>query len=101
MSIKRLKEDEFLARVIYLWEQFHTRPEMQGITFEEFKKECFEEFNKQNKLNDKELEIYRKNNYNNIIKETDKLLTKDEKKKLEEQDKQMVSQQEIDLMGKR
>lgn len=101
MSIKRLKEDEFLARVIYLWEQFHIRPEMQGITFEEFKKECFEEFNKQNKLNDKELEIYRKNNYNNIIKETDKLLTKDEKKKLEEQDKNMVSQQEIDLMGKR
>ena len=101
MSIKRLKEDEFLARVIYLWEQFHTRPEMQGVDFESFKKECFEEFNKQNKLNDKELEIYRKNNYNNIIKETDKLLTKDEKKKLEEQDKNMVSQQEIDLMGKR
>lgn len=101
MSIKRLNEEEFLARVIYLWEQFHTRPEMQGITFEEFKKECFEEFNKQKNLTDKELEKYRKNNYNNIIKETNKLLTKDEKKKLEEQDKQMVSQQEIDLMGKR
>lgn len=101
MSIKRLNEEEFLARVIYLWEQFHIRPEMQGITFEEFKKECFEEFNKQKNLTDKELAIYRKNNYNNIIKETDKLLTKDEKKKLEEQDKQMVSQQEIDLMGKR
>lgn len=101
MSIKRLNEEEFLARVIYLWEQFHIRPEMQGITFEEFKKECFEEFNKQKNLTDKELEKYRKNNYNNIIKETNKLLTKDEKKKLEEQDKQMVSQQEIDLMGKR
>ena len=99
--IKRLTEEQFLARVIYLWEQFHIRPEMQGITFEEFKKECFEEFNKQKNLTDKELAIYRKNNYNNIIKETNKLLTKDEKKKLEEQDKQMVSQQEIDLMGKR
>lgn len=99
--VKRLNEEQFLARVIYLWEQFHTRPEMQGVDFETFKKECFEEYNKQNKLNDKELENYRKNNYNNIIKETDKLLTKDEKKKLEEQDKNMVSQQEIDLMGKR
>ena len=99
--VKRLNDEEFLARVIYLWEQFHTRPEMQGTTFEDFKKECFEEFNKQNKLNDKELEKYRKDNYNNIIKETNKLLTKDEIKKFEEQDKNMVSQQEIDLMGKR
>lgn len=98
---KRLTEEQFLARVIYLWEQFHTRPEMQGITFEKFKEECFEEFNKQKNLTDKELENYRKNNYNNIIKEADKLLTKDEKKKLEEQDRNMVSQQEIDLMGKR
>lgn len=101
MNIKRLTEDEFLARVLYLWEQFHTRPEMQGVNFEDFKKECIEEYNKQNKLNDKELENYRKTNYNNIIKESNKLLTKDEIKKFEEEDKQMVSQQEIDLMGKR
>lgn len=101
MNIKRLTEDEFLARVLYLWEQFHTRPEMQGITFESFRQECLEEFKKQNELNDKELDNYRKNNYNNIIKETDKLLTKDEKRKLEQEDANMVSQQEIDLMRKR
>lgn len=99
--VKRFSEDEYLARVFQLWKQFHTRPEMQGITFESFKQECLEEFKKQNQLNDEELENYRKNNYNNIIKEVDKLLTKDEKKKLEEQDSIMVSQQEIDLMGKR
>lgn len=101
MVVKRLSEDEFLARVVHLWEQFHIRPEMQGISFEDFRKECLEEFYKQNKLSDEELENYRKNNYNNMIKEADKLLTKDEKKKFEKQDRNMVSQQEIDLMGKR
>lgn len=101
MKVKRLTESEFLERVIFLWEQFHTRPEMEGVNFEDFKKECFEEYKKQNKLNDKELEIYRKNNYNNIINETKKLLTKDEIKKLENEDRQMVSQQEIDLARKR
>ena len=99
--VKRLTEEQLLERVTYLWETFHIRPEMQGVSFEEFKKECLEEFYKQNKLSDEELEKYRKNNYNNIIKEVDKLLTKDEKKKLEEKDKNMVSQQEIDLMRKR
>lgn len=101
MNIKRLTEDEFLARVLYLWEQFHTRPEMQGITFEDFRKECLEEFYKQNKLNDEQLKEYRNKNYKNIIQQADKLLTKDEKQKLEEEDAKMVSQQEIDLMGKR
>ena len=101
MNIKRLTEDEFLARVLYLWEQFHTRPEMQGITFEDFRKECLEEFYKQNKLNDKQLKEYRNKNYKDIIQQADKLLTKDEKQKLEEEDAKMVSQQEIDLMGKR
>ena len=73
--VKRLTEEQLLERVTYLWETFHTRPEMQGVSFEEFKKECLEEFKKQNKLNDEELEKYRKNNYNNIIKEVNKLLT--------------------------
>lgn len=91
MKVKRLSEDEFFQRVNRLWEQFHYRPELQGISFEDFKKECFEEFKKQNKMSDKELEFYRNNNYKDIINQTDKLLTKEEKKKLNEQDMRTVT----------
>ena len=92
--IKRLTEKEFFERVNMLYEQFKDRPEMYGISFEEFKKECFEEFEKQKQMSDKELDFYRKSNYNNIIKETDKLTTQEEKQKLNEQDQQTITIQD-------
>lgn len=92
--IKRLTEEQFLERVNMLWEQFHTRPEMSSVTYEDFKKECFEEFLKQQKMSDKELDFYRKNNYNNIIKETNKLTTKQEKQKLQQQDNHTITIQD-------
>lgn len=91
---KRLTEELLLERVNMLWEQFHIRPEMSSVTYEEFKKECFEEFSKQQRMSDKELDNYRKNNYNNIIKETDKLTTKEEKQKLQEQDNHTITIQD-------
>ena len=92
--VKRFTEEQFMERVNYLWQQFHTRPEMQGISYEDFKKECFEEFRKQNQMSDKELDFYRKNNYNNIVRETDKLLTPQEKQKLNEQDQKTITIQD-------
>ena len=94
MSIKRLTEDEFFARVNFLYEQFHTRPEMQGISFEEFKNECLEEFKKQNLMSDEQLKQYRNQNYNDIIEQVNKLTTKEEKQKLNEQDSRTISAQE-------
>lgn len=94
MKVRRLTEQEFLARVNYLYEQFHTRPEMQGISFEEFKKECFEEFNKQKEMSDIALDIYRKNSYNTLIGQVDKLTTKQEKQKLNEQDNKTITIQD-------
>lgn len=91
---KRFTEEQFIQRVNYLWEQFHTRPEMYGVSYEDFKKECFEEFRKQNQMSDKELDFYRKNNYNNIVRETDKLLTPQEKQKLNEQDNKTITIQD-------
>lgn len=91
---KRLTEKEFLERVNMLWEQFHSRPEMSFINYEDFKKECFEEFSKQQRMSDQELDFYRKNNYNSIIKETDKLITKEEKQKLEQQDNHTITIQD-------
>ena len=79
MVVKRYSEDEFFQRINKLWEQFHDRPEMFGVSFEEFKKECFEEFRKQQQMSDKQLEKYRNDNYKAILNETDKLLTKEEK----------------------
>lgn len=89
--VKRLSEKEFFERVNQLWEQFHTRPEMVGISFEEFKSECYEEFRKQNQMSDDQLERYRKNNYKAIINETDKLMTKQEKQKLNEEEKRTIT----------
>lgn len=91
---KRFTEEQFIQRVNYLWQQFHDRPEMIGISYEDFKKECFEEFRKQQNMSDKELDFYRKNNYNNIIRETDKLLTPEEKQKLNEQDQKTITIQD-------
>lgn len=91
---KRLTEKEFLERVNMLWQQFHNRPEMSSVKYEDFKKECFEEFSKQQRMSDQELDFYRKNNYNNIIKETDKLTTKEEKQKLQQQDNHTITIQD-------
>lgn len=90
MKIKRLSEEEFFERVSALWKQFHTRPEMQNISFEDFKKECYEEFQKQKQMSDENLNIYRKKCYNNIIKEIDKLTTKEEKEKMNNEDKRTI-----------
>ena len=66
--VKRLSEEEFVQRINYLWQQFHDRPEMQGTSYDDFKKECFEEFRKQSQMSDKELDFYRKNNCTVILK---------------------------------
>ena len=92
--IKRLTEEQFLQRVNMLWEQFHTRPEMTLVSYEDFKKECFEEFSKQQRMTDEELDFYRKNNYNTIIKETNKLTTKQEKQKFNQQDNHTITIQD-------
>lgn len=88
--VKRLNEEQFIERVNLLWQQFHDRPELQGITFDDFKKECFEEFRKQQRMSDKNLKDYREKAYNSIINEVDKLTTKEEKKKLNEEDNKTV-----------
>lgn len=77
-----------------LWQQFHNRPEMLSVNYEDFKKECFEEFAKQQRMSDQELDFYRRNNYNNIIKETDKLTTQEEKQKLQQQDNHTITIQD-------
>ena len=97
--VKRLSEDEFFQRVNKLWEQFHDRPEMLGISFEEFKKECYEEFQKQQQMSDNQLEKYRENNYKAILNETDKLMTKQEKQKLNEEDAKTITQAD-EMMSK-
>lgn len=89
---KRFTEEEFLQRVNKLWEQFHDRPEMISVTYEDFKKECFEEYAKQQRMDDETLDKYRKRIYNNIITETEKLTTKEERQKLNEQDNQTITQ---------
>lgn len=91
MVVKRYNEDEFFQRINKLWEQFHDRPEMFGVSFEEFKKECFDEFRKQQQMSDKQLEKYRNDNYKAILNETDKLLTKEEKQKLNDEDAKTVT----------
>lgn len=97
--VKRLSEDEFFQRVNKLWEQFHDRPEMIGISFEEFKTECYEEFQKQKQMSDNQLEKYRENNYKAILSETDKLMTKQEKQKLNEEDAKTITQAD-EMMSK-
>ena len=92
--IKRFTEEQFIQRVNYLWDQFHTRPEMQGVSYEDFKNECFEEFNKQKEMSDEALDIYRKNSYNTLIRQIDKLTTKQEKQKLNKQDQQTITIQD-------
>lgn len=92
--IKRFNQEEFLNRVNYLWEQFHSRPEMLNVSYEDFKKECFEEYYKQQQMSDEALDIYRKKIYNNILKEADKLTTPQEKEKLNQQDKQTITIQD-------
>lgn len=91
---KRFTEEEFVTRIKYLWEQFHTRPEMYGISFEDFKKECYEEFRKQQKMSDKDLDKYRKNMYNSLIDDVNKLTTEHEKQKLNKQDQQTITIQD-------
>lgn len=92
--IKRLNEQDFLLRVNLLWQQFHDRPEMANTSFEEFKNECLEEFKKTNQMSDKQLKDYRDKNYQEIIEQVNKLTTKEEKQKLNEQDSRTISAQE-------
>lgn len=94
--VKRFTEEQFIQRVNYLWEQFHTRPEMYGVSYEDFKKDCLEEFKKQNEMSDDKLDIYRKNTYNKLIKQVNELTTQEEKEKLNsENDKTITIQDEM------
>ena len=88
--IKRLSEDEFFQRVNKLWNQFHDRPEMVGISFEEFKTECYKEFQKQKQMSDNQLKKYRNDEYKAILNEADKLTTKQERQKLDEEDSKTI-----------
>lgn len=92
--IKRLTEEQVLQRINHLWQQFGDRPEMVGVTFDSFKRECLEEFKKQNEMSDEMLKQYRETSYNDLIKEVDKLTTKDEKDKLNEQDSKTITSQD-------
>ena len=89
--LKRFTEEEFLNRVNYLWNQFHERPEMLGISFEDFKKECYEEFKKQQQMSDESLKQYRDKQYNKIVSEANQLLSEEEKKKFKEQEKNTIT----------
>lgn len=91
MNVKRLSEEEFFERVNFLWAQFRDRPEMNGVSFDDFKKECVEEFKKQNRMSDEQLKQYRDKNYKNIIKETDKLTTEEERKRLNDEDNKTIT----------
>lgn len=95
--IKRFNEEQFNERVIYLWESFHDRPEMMNMSFDEFKKQCLDEFKKQNNLTDEELEQYRKKSYNELINEVDKLSTEEEKQKFKDESKKIIS--DLDLQN--
>ena len=99
--VKRLTEEEVLNRINYLWEQFHIRPEMNGVSYEDFKNECLAEFTKQNKMSDDDLEKYRKDSYNKLIEEVDQLTTQEEKDKLNQEDNQTISPQEEANFNKR
>lgn len=93
--IKRLTEKEVLDRISYLWEKFHVRQEMTGVTYDEFKKECLEEYYKQNKMSDDELENYRNTNYQNMVKEANSLFSKEELEKLKSEDSKVIYPEEI------
>lgn len=88
---KRLTREELEYRINNLWQQFGDRPEMVGVTYEQFKKECIEEYNKQCQMSDKKLDKYRKDVYNILIGELDKLLTKEEKDKLNLEDSRTIT----------
>lgn len=92
--VRRLTKEELLNRVNYLWEKFHNRPEMQNICYEDFKQECLAEFQKQQQMPDEELDNYRKKCYNNLIKETKKLTTQQERESLNKQDNQTITIQD-------
>ena len=74
---------------------------MNGVSYEDFKNECLAEFTKQNKMSDDDLEKYRKDSYNKLIKEVDQLTTQEEKDKLNQEDSQTISPQEEVNFNKR
>ena len=74
---------------------------MNGVSYEDFKNECLAEFAKQNKMSDDDLEKYRKDSYNKLIKEVDQLTTQEEKDKLNQEDNQTISPQEEANFNKR
>lgn len=91
---KRLTREELEYRINNLWEQFHVRPEMANVTYEEFKKECIEEYNKQQQMTDKQLDKYRKDVYNTLVNEANSLSTKEELEKLNTEDSKTITVQD-------
>lgn len=90
MKVKRLTEEQLLERVNYLWKNFSMRPEMNGVSYEQFKNDCFVEYKKQCKMSDDDLKKYREKSYNDIIDEVNLLTTQEEKQKLIEQDNKTI-----------
>ena len=91
---KRLTREELEYRINNLWQQFGDRPEMVGVTYEQFKKECIEEYNKQQQMTDKQLDKYRKDVYNTLVNEANSLSTKEELEKLNTEDSKTITVQD-------
>lgn len=93
MKPKRLTKEEFVERVKDLYGKFYSH--LEGVSFQEFYEEALKEFQKQQKMSDEELESYRVRQFKDLIKETDKLISLEEKKRYEEEDMKILNEQDL------
>lgn len=67
-KVQRLNKEEILKRLADNWYKFHNR--LHGTTYAEFVKEGLEEYERQNKLSDKDLVVYREKGFKDSVNET-------------------------------
>ena len=91
IKVKRLSEKEFIERALRLWNEWHDRPEMSGVSFEQFKEEALAEFRKQEKMSNEELLKYREKTFNEITSEANSLCSPKELEKFRETDRHSVN----------
>lgn len=91
IKVKRLSEKEFIERTLRLWNEWHDRPEMNGISFEQFKEEALAEFHKQEKMSNRELLKYREKTFKEITSEANNLCSPKELEKFMETDKHSIN----------
>lgn len=94
----RLTKEQFIERVKDLYIRFSNQlynDDFSPITFEQFYNDALKEYQKQQNMSDEELQSYRNIQFNELVDDVNKLTTKEERDKLEQESLQQLTHEDM------